>query len=141
MNRFVNWKEPQFSKEGWAFIFGDGPLDIINFNWLCFHPENLKLGEGCDVGAFTLIQAKHGVEIGEDVEIGPHSYICSLSTIDDKRGKVIIKKGAMIGTHSTVMPGVIIGENSVIGAYSFVNHNIPDNVIAYGVPCKVVKKK
>jgi acetyltransferase-like isoleucine patch superfamily enzyme len=38
------------------------------------------------------------------------------------------------------MPGVTIGENSVIGACSFVNRNIPDNVIAFGIPAKVMKK-
>jgi acetyltransferase-like isoleucine patch superfamily enzyme len=38
------------------------------------------------------------------------------------------------------MPGVTIGKNSIIGAFSFVNKNIPDNVIAAGVPTKVIKK-
>jgi acetyltransferase-like isoleucine patch superfamily enzyme len=38
------------------------------------------------------------------------------------------------------MPGVTIGKNSIIGAFSFVNKNIPDNVIAAGVPAKVIKK-
>jgi len=38
------------------------------------------------------------------------------------------------------MPGVTIGENSVVGAFSFVNKDIPDNVTAFGVPAKVIKK-
>ena len=38
------------------------------------------------------------------------------------------------------MPGVTIGENSIIGAFSFVNRDIPEKVVAYGVPAKVVKK-
>jgi acetyltransferase-like isoleucine patch superfamily enzyme len=38
------------------------------------------------------------------------------------------------------MPGVTVGENSIIGAYSFVNKDIPANVIAMGVPVKVIKK-
>ena len=38
------------------------------------------------------------------------------------------------------MPGVTVGENSIIGAFSFVNEDIPDNVIATGVPVKVKKK-
>jgi acetyltransferase-like isoleucine patch superfamily enzyme len=37
------------------------------------------------------------------------------------------------------MPGVTIGENSIIGAFSFVNKDIPDNVITFGVPAKVIK--
>jgi len=39
------------------------------------------------------------------------------------------------------MPGVTIGENSIVGAFSFVNKDIPGNVIALGVPAKVVKKR
>ena len=39
------------------------------------------------------------------------------------------------------MPGVIIGKNSIVGAHSFVNHNIPDNSIAFGVPASDKKKK
>ena len=37
------------------------------------------------------------------------------------------------------MPGVTVGKNSIIGAYSFVNKDIPDNVLAYGTPCKIIK--
>ncbi len=38
------------------------------------------------------------------------------------------------------MPGVTVGENSIIGAFSFVNKDIPDNVVAGGVPAKIIKK-
>ena len=38
------------------------------------------------------------------------------------------------------MPGVTIGENAVVGAFSFVHKGIPDNFIAFGVPAKVIKK-
>jgi len=38
------------------------------------------------------------------------------------------------------MPGVTVGENSIAGAFSFVNENIPDNVIVYGIPERVVKR-
>ena len=143
MGRFKNWKQPEFDGNGWAFTTGQNVYDVINFNWLCFHSENMKIGKDVDVGAFTLIQAAYGVELGDDVEIGPHCYICSHSTIDDKKGKVIIKKGAKIGAHSVVMPGVTIGENTIVGALSFVNKSLPPNVIAFGSPCKVkvCKKK
>ena len=38
------------------------------------------------------------------------------------------------------MPGVTVGENSIVGAFSFVNEDIPDNVIVVGVPAKVIRK-
>ena len=51
-----------------------------------------------------------------------------------------LKKNCKIGSHSVIMPGVTIGENSIVGAFSFVNRDIPDHVVAAGVPAKVIKK-
>ena len=114
---------------------------MTKWHWLCQYHENLKLGEKTDIGAFTYINARYGVEIQEDVQIGSHCSIYSWSTIDDKKGKVTIKKGAKIGSHSLIMPGVTIGENSTIGAFSFVNKDIPDNARAFGIPIRIVKSE
>lgn len=126
---FKNWKQPKFNNEG-----------KTKWNWICQHHENLTLGKYVDIGAFTYINARFGVTIEEDVQIGSNCSIYSHSTIDDKKGRVVIKKGVKIGTHSTIMQGVTIGENAVVGAYSFVKDDIPDNTLAYGVPAKVIKK-
>jgi len=127
--RFKSWKYPEFNDMG-----------MTKWNWMCQYRESLKLGKNTDIGAFTYINAKYGVETQEDVQIGTHCSIYSHSTIDDKKGKITIKKNAKIGSHTVVMPGVTIGENSIVGAFSFVNKNIPPNVIAFGIPAKVVKK-
>jgi acetyltransferase-like isoleucine patch superfamily enzyme len=103
------------------------------------HKDNFKLGYRTDIGAFTYINAKFGVTIEDDVQIGSHCSIYSISTIDGKEGKVVLKKNCKIGSHSVVMPGVTVGENAVIGAMSFVNRDIPDNCVAVGVPAKVIK--
>ncbi|MEA2013080.1 MAG: acyltransferase, partial [Verrucomicrobiota bacterium] len=66
----------------------------------------------------------------DNVQIGSHCSIYSVSTIDDKQGEVVLKNNSKIGSHSTVMPNVIIGKNSIIGAHSLVLEDIPDNVIA-----------
>ena len=57
-----------------------------------------------------------------------------------KKGKVILKKNCKIGTHSTIMPSVTIGENSIVAAYSFVTKNIPDNEIWGGIPAQLIKE-
>ena len=88
---------------------------------------------------FTYINAQFGVTLEDFVQIGSHCSIYSVSTIDDKRGPVLLRRNSRIGTHSTVMPDVTIGRNSIVGAHSFVNQNIPDNVIAFGVPARVVR--
>lgn len=56
-----------------------------------------------------------------------------------KKGKVIIKRNAKIGSHSVIMPGVTIGMNAVVGAFSFVTEDILDNVVACGIPAKVIE--
>ena len=70
--------------------------------------------------------------------MGAHCVVYSFSTIDEKSGPVTLKKNCRVGSHSTVMPGVTIGENTIVGAHSFVNANLPPNVVAAGVPAKVV---
>lgn len=96
------------------------------------------MGERTDLGAFTYIQAKFGVEIGDNVQIGSHCSIYSVSTIDNKQGKVVIGANACIGSHCTIMPGVTIGQDAVVGAHSFINKDIPDGAKAYGVPVKII---
>ena len=128
--RFKTWKKP---------IIKHGKL--TKWNWMVQHPENLKLGKNTDIGAFGYINAKYGVKIESDVQIGSHCAIYSVSTIDNQNGMVVLKKNCRLGSHSTVMPGITIGENSVVGAHSFVNQDIPDNTIAVGCPVRILKKR
>jgi len=128
-DRFQNWKYPKIKKD-----------KLTKYNWFVQYKENLKLGCKTDIGAFTYINAKHGVIIEDYVEIGSHCSIYSISTIDKKKGQIILKKNCKIGSHSLVMPGVTVGVNSIIGAFSFVNKDIPDNVIAMGIPVRIIKE-
>lgn len=127
--RFKNWKYPS--------IIDGKPT---KYQWIVQHKKNLKLGWQTDIGAFSYINAQNGVIIEDYVQIGSHCSIYSVSTIDNKKGKVVLRKNCRIGSHSVVMPGVSIGENSIIGAFSFVNRNIPDDVVAAGVPVKIIRK-
>ena len=128
-DRFQNWEYPEIE---------DGKL--TKYNWVVQHVQGFTLGYKTDIGAFTYINAKNGVTIQDYVEIGSHCSVYSISTIDNKEGKVLLKRNSKIGSHTIVMPGVTVGENSIIGACSFVNSDIPDNVIAVGVPARVIRK-
>ena len=128
-SRFSDWEYPEI-EEG----------KPTKYNWVVQHKDKFKLGYKTDIGAFTYINAKNEVVIEDFVQIGSHCSIYSISTIDNKEGQVKLQKNCKIGSHSVVMPGVTIGENSIIGAMSFVNCDIPDNVVAAGVPAKVIKK-
>jgi acetyltransferase-like isoleucine patch superfamily enzyme len=126
--RFEDWTYPKI-EEG----------KPTKYNWVVQHVDRLKLGYKTDIGAFSYINAKYGVVIEDLVQVGSHCSIYSVSTIDDKVGKVTLKKNCKVGSHSVIMPGVTVGENSIIGAFSFVTDDIPPNVVAAGVPSKVIR--
>jgi sugar O-acyltransferase (sialic acid O-acetyltransferase NeuD family) len=127
-SRFGKWEFPEM-EEG----------KPNKYNWIVQCLENFHLGYKTDIGAYTYINARRGVVIEDYVQIGSHCSIYSDSTIDNKKGKIVFKKNSRVGSHSVVMPGVTIGENSIVGAQSYVNKSIPDNVTAFGVPAKVIK--
>ncbi len=128
-NRFDNWKKPR--------VLDGKPT---KYQWIVKHKNKFRLGNKTDIGAFTYINAEYGVILEDFVQVGSHCSIYSISTIDNKKGPVLLKKNCRIGSHSVLMPGVTVGENSIIGAFSFVNKNIPDNMIAFGVPVKIRRK-
>ena len=127
--RFTNWKYPEIE---------DGKP--TKYNWVVQNLDGLNLGINTDIGAFSYINAKYKVVIEDEVQIGSHCSIYSVSTIDNSSGKVVLKNNCRIGSHSTILPGVSIGKNSIIGAHSLVNKDIPDNVVAFGVPAKIIRK-
>jgi len=125
----IKWKKPVIKH-----------AQLTKYNYIVQYPENLKLGKNFDIGTFTYINSKYGVEIQDNVQIGSHCSIYSHSTIDSKRGRIILKKNCKIGTHSTIMPNVTIGENSIVAAHSFVNRDIPPKQIWAGIPAKFKSK-
>lgn len=111
------------------------------WGWVVYYPENLSLGEQVDIGYFTFIHAGEGVVIEDHVQIGGGCHIYSVSTIDDKKGKVILRRGCRIGANSVIMPMVEVGEGAIVGAMSFVpfRTKIPAGEVWGGVPVRRLK--
>ena len=89
----------------------------------------------CTIGEF--------VTINRNVSIGHHTNIGAYSTINpgaNIAGFVTIGKGSFIGMGANIIDNISIGSNSIVGAGSLVTSDIPDNVIAYGSPCKIIRK-
>ena len=128
-----------------------------------------SIGDNSRVGAFVEIQK--GAQIGRNVKVSSHTFICEGVTIEDdvfvghnvsfindkyphatnESGvpqseadwqvvKTLVKRGASIGTSSTILCGVTIGENAMIGAGSVVTHDVPDNAIVAGSPARLIRK-
>jgi acetyltransferase-like isoleucine patch superfamily enzyme len=114
-------------------------MGMTQWFWRVSHRQNFKLGKNTEIGTFTMIDAQYGVTIEDDVKIGFGCSILSNSTIDNKNGPVVLKKGCKVGANSVIMPGVIVGEGATIGSNSFVNRQIPTNEMWFGSPAKFYK--
>ncbi len=116
------------------------------------HPDKVKLGKRVSIHQFCYLDAIGEIEIGNDVAIANHVKLLTSDHIFKNNNvpikdqgieidKITIKDNVWIGAGVTILKGVVIGENSIIGAQSLVNKNVPPNVIAAGVPCKVIKER
>lgn len=126
-----------------------GGLFLIEQPFMCDYGCNIKIGANFYSNHNLLILDAGEVVFGDNVLIGPNcSFYTPKHPLDAKtRNKGLdcsmpIKVGnnVWICGNVTVLAGVSIGDNSVIGAGSLVNKDIPPNVLAAGNPCKIVKK-
>lgn len=114
--------------------------------------KNALIGRNVKVSSHTFIC--EGVTIEDDVFIGhnvsfindkyPRSTSESGQMQTEADWKVIetrVKRGASIGTSATILCGVTVGENAIVGAGSVVTHDVPDNAVVAGVPARPVKNK
>lgn len=105
----------------------------------------VSIGDGTYANMNLTLIDDWKITIGKNVLIGPNVTLCTTGhPVHPKhRGDgmysfpVTVKDNVWIGANVVVLPGVTIGENSVIGAGSVVTKDIPANVIAFGSPCKV----
>jgi len=87
-----------------------------------------------------------GITIEDDVQIGPKvNLITENHPLDPSQRKtvdlksILIKRNAWIGAAATILPGVTVGENSVVAAGAVVNKDVPDNTIVGGIPAKIIR--
>ena len=113
--------------------------------------KNATIGKNCKISSHTFIC--EGVHIEDNVFVGhnvtfindkiPKSVNEDGSMQSENDWKVVetfIKKGSSIGSSATIMCGVTVGENAIVGAGAVVTKDVPQNSIVAGVPAKVIKK-
>jgi acetyltransferase-like isoleucine patch superfamily enzyme len=114
--------------------------------------KNATIGKNCKISSHSFIC--EGVHIEDNVFIGhnvtfindkyPRSVNPDGSMQNEKDWQVVhtyIKKGASIGSSATILCGLTVGENAIVGAGSVVTKDVPANSIVAGVPAKIIKKK
>jgi UDP-2-acetamido-3-amino-2,3-dideoxy-glucuronate N-acetyltransferase len=120
-----------------------------------------NIGEQCKIDAFVYVE--EGVTIGNRVKIRAFSFIPSGITIEDdvfigpnvtftndkypkiggswKMLRTVVRRGASIGAGAVILPGIDIGEKSMIGAGSVVTSNVPRGTLVLGNPARIVTRK
>lgn len=119
-----------------AHILGVGSLEIGDDVWI-----------GNDVILMPMSPAR--ISIGSCVDIAPGVYLSTGSHLIDAEGShsagsgfnldIVVGRGVWLGARSVVLPGVTIGEKSIIGAAALVTRDVPSRVIAYGVPSRIAR--
>lgn len=127
----------------------------------CVILPNARIGHDCNICSHVFIendvtignnvtikcgvQIWDGITIEDNVFIGPNVTFCN--DRHPKSGnkqfcleKTILRQGASIGANATILPGIEIGENAVVGAGSVVTHNVPPNSVVYGNPARLKKE-
>jgi acetyltransferase-like isoleucine patch superfamily enzyme len=108
--------------------------------------KHIKLGKNIFINHACTFLDLGGIAIEDDVQIGPKvNLITENHPIDPAKRKdidlkpILIKRNVWIGAGATILPGVTVGENSIVAAGALVNKDVPDNTIVGGVPAKVLR--
>ena len=108
--------------------------------------KNIHIGSRVFINSGCKFQDQGGIYIGDGALIGHNTTLATLNhgMLPEERGDLIprpirIGKNVWIGSDCTILPGVTIGDNAVIGAGSVVTKDIPENMIAVGSPAKVIR--
>jgi len=139
--------------ENAAITIGDGVI-ISRNTILRTKNGTISLGAGCNIGSNCHLSSISSLRVGENLLMasfcfvtagGHHSFDRTDVPISAQgmvsRGGVSIGRDVWIGAHVTILDGVRIGDNAIIGACSMVNRDIPPYAIAYGIPAKAVRDR
>jgi len=135
-----------------AIKIGDDVRILRNVTMSTTPHGKIHIGKGSHIGESTIIFSDIGIQIGDNVIIGPqniivdfdHTYGSFEIPINQQglnRKEVIIEEDVWISSHCVIIRGVKIGKGSVIGAGSVVNKGMPPYSVAAGVPIRVIKKR
>jgi len=122
----------------------------IRENALIYCPERITLGDGVTLGSRVTIMGQGGVEIGESTMIGPGVTILSINhdytqpkdaRVSTRKRPVSIGREAWIAGGAIILPGVKIGDFSVVAAGAVVTRDVPPNTIVAGVPAKLIRER
>lgn len=124
-----------------------GPGSSFHWRGGFYSPQLLKIGRNTIIGNDAFFDARRGIEIGDNVNIGGHVQIFTLEhdpQAEDfgiKGGPVKICNRAYVATRTTILPGVTIGEGAVVAAGAVVTKSVDAYTIVGGIPAKKIGER
>lgn len=141
------------SKEEIVEIFSELTGKEVDPSFMCFPPfytdfgKNITFGKNVFLNTGCSFQDRGGIRIGDGSLLGMNVTIASLNHGLDLETRnttypspVIIGDNVWIGSNATILPGVTIGNNSIVAAGAVVTKDVPENTVVAGVPAKVMKQ-
>ena len=109
--------------------------------------KNISVGEGVFINACCHFQDHGGVTLGDGCQIGHNVVFATLNHFmePEKRkmtypAPIVLGKNVWVGSNATILQGVHIGDNAVVGAGAVVTKDIPANTVVAGVPAKIIRR-
>jgi acetyltransferase-like isoleucine patch superfamily enzyme len=143
------YDEREAIRATWSELTGQPVGETFNLipPLYCDHGINIRVGRNVFINQRCQLNDIGGIEIGDDVMIGPGvSLITSGHPVDPSSrfdgitaAPIRIERNVWIGAGAMILQGVTIGENSVVAAGAIVTHDVPASTLAAGVPAKVIR--
>lgn len=144
------WGHPRVVNKGRMLIGASVRIrsTVATIEFVTDADGTLEIGESTFINFGTTIAASHSVRIGRECQIGPHCMFMdnAYHSVDPEQRNVVppslpitIGDNVWVGARAIILPGVTIGDHSVIGAGSVVTRDVPARTFAAGAPCRVVR--
>jgi maltose O-acetyltransferase len=134
-----------------GLFFGEcGKNVLIKENIEIWKPRKLYVGNNSVIGRNNLLNCIGTIHIGNNVKMGPRVSIFTMNhttinagmvNLEKKIAPITIEDNVWVGANVVILPGVIIGKNSIIAAGCVVTKSFPENTVLAGVPAKNIKEK
>lgn len=152
IHRSVEVRSPHLLELG-SDLFVDANV-VLHCGGMDWSPAEggIRIGSGSYVGPGSVLFGAGGIDIGEAVLISPgvvitshqHTYADRDADIRDQPlafGRVVIERNVWIGANATVLPGVRLGEGSIVGAGAVVTKDVPPRSVVVGVPAVILRER
>ncbi len=144
-----SYHEPEEIRELFSELIGK-PVDPSFGLFPPFYTDcgkNITIGKNVFINSGCRFQDQGGITIGDGALIGHNVVLATLNHDFSPKKRstlhpapIMIGKNVWIGANATVVPGVTIGNGAIIAAGAVVTKNVPENVVAGGVPAKIIKR-